>query len=157
MGGKERSIRMETTTTLVKNKSFLQFGKFFIVGIVNTGIDFAILNFLMWMTKTYEGTPVVVFNTISFSAAVVNSYILNKYWTFEDKNATKAPVQFAKFFTVAVIGWGLNTGILYSITSLIHPVFGLSAAIWANLAKAFATGVVLIWNFIGYKFLVFKK
>lgn len=148
---------MEIENTLVKRKSFLQFSKFFVVGILNTGIDFAILNFLMWITKTYEGSPVIVFNTISFSVAVVNSYILNKYWTFEDKSSTKAPVQFAKFFTVAVVGWGLNTGILYFITSLIHPVFGLSAVTWANLAKAIATGIVLIWNFIGYKFLVFKR
>jgi putative flippase GtrA len=142
---------------LVKNKSVLQFSKFFVVGILNTGIDFAILNFLMWMTQTYEGGHVAIFNTISFSVAVINSYILNKYWTFEDKSSIKAPVQFAKFLTVAVIGWILNTGILFSITTYIHPVFGLSSALWANLAKAMATGVVLVWNFVGYKFLVFKK
>jgi putative flippase GtrA len=148
---------MEISNNLTKNKSVSQFSKFFVVGILNTAIDFSILNFLMWATKTYEGAPVAIYNTVSFSIAVINSYILNKYWTFEDKSSAKTPAQFIKFLTVAVIGWGLNTGVLYSITTYVNPLFGLGAALWANLAKAFATGAVLAWNFIGYKFLVFKK
>lgn len=142
---------------VLKNKFFLQFGKFFIVGILNTGIDFLVLNLLMWLTQTYEGGSVIIFNTISFSVAVINSYLLNKYWTFQDKSAGNSPTQFAKFLTVSIIGWGLNTAILYSVTTLISPFFGLSRALWANFAKAMATGVVLIWNFVGYKLFVFKK
>ncbi len=142
---------------LKENKSFLQFGKFFIVGLLNTGLDFAILNFLMWMTNTYEGQSIVYFNTISFSIAVLNSYFLNKYWTFGDSSKAQAPQQFAKFFGVSAIGWGLNTGIMYSVTTLISPILGLSPALWANFAKLMATGVVLAWNFAGYKLFVFKK
>lgn len=145
------------TDVLMKNKSFLQFGKFFVVGILNTGLDFLILNFLMWMTNTYEGQSIVVFNTISFSIAVINSYLLNKYWTFGDKSKEQAPQQFIKFLSVSAVGWGLNTGIVYSITTLISPIFGLSPALWANVAKLMATGVVLAWNFAGYKLFVFKK
>lgn len=143
--------------SLKKNKSVLQFSKFFVVGILNTGIDFLILNSLMWFTHIYSGTSIIIFGTISFSVAVANSYFLNKYWTFEDKTAVKDPAQFAKFFTVSVIGWLLNTAILFSITTYIHPILGLSAALWANFAKVVATGVVLAWNFAGYKLFVFKK
>lgn len=145
------------TNVLMKNKSFLQFGKFFIVGILNTGLDFGILNFLMWMTNAYEGQLIVIFNTISFVVAVINSYLLNKYWTFGDKAGSGATTQFAKFLTVSIIGWVLNTGIVYSVTTLVSPIFGLSPALWANFAKAMATGVVLAWNFAGYKLFVFKK
>jgi len=142
---------------LKENKFIAQFGKFFIVGILNTALDFTILNILMWTTNTYEGSSIVYFNTISFSMAVINSYILNKYWTFEDSGNAQAPRQFMKFFAVSAIGWGLNTGIMYSVTTLINPIFGLSPALWANFAKAMATGAVLMWNFAGYKLIVFKK
>jgi len=142
---------------LVKNKSVLQFSKFFVVGILNTGIDFLVLNILMRLTNTYEGPSIVYFNTISFSVAVINSYILNKYWTFGDSSKVQAPQQFIKFFGVSAVGWGLNTGIMYSVSTLISPLFGLSPALWANFAKAMATGVVLLWNFAGYKLFVFKK
>lgn len=144
-------------SVLVKNKSVLQFSKFFVVGILNTGIDFAILNFLMRITNTYEGQSIVIFNTISFVVAVINSYLLNKYWTFGDSGKAQAPQQFVKFFAVSAVGWGLNTGIVYSVTTLISPIFGLSPALWANFAKAMATSAVLVWNFAGYKLFVFKK
>lgn len=142
---------------LKENKFVMQFGKFFIVGILNTGLDFAILNILMWMTNTYEGPSIVYFNTISFTVAVINSYILNKYWTFGDNSKAQAPQQFIKFFGVSAVGWGLNTGIMYAVTTLVNPIFGLSPVLWANVAKAIATGAVLTWNFAGYKLFVFKK
>jgi len=145
------------TGVLTKNKSFLQFGKFFMVGILNTGIDFLVLNFLMWMTQTYKGTPIVIFGTISFCVAVTNSYFLNKYWTFGDKSKEQAPKQFVKFLSVSIVGLVLNNSIIYSITTFVNPVFGLSPVLWANFAKVIATGVVLMWNFGGYKLFVFKK
>lgn len=142
---------------LAKNKLFLQFGKFFVVGILNTGLDFLVLNLLMWITQTYKGTPIVIFGTISFSVAVINSYFLNKYWTFGDQSKTQAPQQFVKFLSVAIVGLVLNNSIIYFITTLVNPIFGLSPVLWANFAKAMATGVVLAWNFVGYKLFVFKK
>ncbi|MDP3057703.1 MAG: GtrA family protein [bacterium] len=143
--------------TLKENKFFMQFGKFFIVGILNTGLDFAVLNFLMWMTQTYKGPSMVIFGTISFAVAVTNSYFLNKYWTFGDKSKEQVPQQFIKFLAVAVIGLVLSNSIIYFITTLVNPIFGLSPVLWANFAKAVATGVVLVWNFAGYKLFVFKK
>lgn len=143
--------------TVAKNKSFLQFGKFFIVGILNTGLDFLVLNFLMWMTQAYKGTPIIIFGTIAFCVAVTNSYFLNKYWTFGDKSREQAPQQFVKFLSVAIVGLILNSSIIYFITTLINPIFGLSPVLWANFAKVIATGTVLAWNFAGYKLFVFKK
>lgn len=67
---------------------FKHFYKFLIVGANNTAIDFLILNILMIVFKTYQQWPIVIFNIISFSIAVVNSYLLNRFWTFnqiEDK------------------------------------------------------------------------
>lgn len=145
------------TDALTKNKSFLQFGKFFIVGILNTGLDFLVLNILMWLTQTYKGQSIVIFGTISFSVAVINSYLLNKYWTFGDKSKEQVPGQFVKFLSVSIVGLILNNSIIYFITTLVNPIFGLTPVLWANFAKVVATGVVLGWNFAGYKLFVFKK
>lgn len=68
-------------------KRFNQFFKFLIVGFNNTAIDFLILNILMNVFQIYHHWPVVIFNIISFSLAVTNSYLINRYWTFvEDGN-----------------------------------------------------------------------
>jgi len=61
------------------------------------------------------------------------------------------------FATITVIALFINTGIVYSITKFIPPQFDLSPVLWATLAKAFATGFSMVWNFAGYKLIVFKK
>lgn len=138
-----------------------QFSKFIIVGGVNTGIDFAVLNVLMYMTEVNSGPTLFVLNCISFSVAVVNSYYMNKRWTFKEaatnSDGTQTTVQFSQFFAVSVVGILINGAILTGITTLIPAPFGLGAQLWANVAKLFATGASLVWNFIGYKLFVFKK
>lgn len=138
-----------------------QFSKFIIVGGVNTGIDFAVLNVLIYLTGITKGWELFVLNSISFSVAVVNSYYMNKRWTFKEAAAgivdKNAAVQFSQFFIVSVIGITINGLILTSVTTLVTAPFGMSEQLWANFAKLVATGISLVWNFIGYKLFVFKK
>lgn len=141
-------------------KLIRQFSKFVLIGFLNTAIDFTILNLLMWLTGIYKGRWIFLLNVISFSVAVVNSYLWNKFWVFKAREAdqTKEIVsEFSQFIVIAVIGMIINSSIVFSITTFIPPVFGLNPQIWANLAKALATGVSLLWNFTGYKLIVFKK
>lgn len=62
-----------------------QFFKFLITGANNTGLDFLILNLLMFSFNTYKGWPIILFNIISFSLAVTNSYLINRFWTFRSE------------------------------------------------------------------------
>ena len=135
-----------------------QFAKFIIVGGINTGIDFLILNILVHITHISSGVELFLLNSISFSVAVVNSYFMNKRWTFQDKTKIEQePVKFSQFFIISIIGLVINGLVLTSITTFIPTPFGLSAVIWANVAKLIATGFSLVWNFIGYKKFVFNK
>ncbi|MFZ2226323.1 MAG: GtrA family protein [Candidatus Moraniibacteriota bacterium] len=134
-----------------------QIVKFVIVGGINTGIDFLVLNIEMALTGITSGLGMLVLNTISFSVATTNSFFMNKRWTFEDKGASQEGVKFSQFLLVSIIGIIINTGVVYLITSFTTPLFGLSPQLWANVAKLLATGISLVWNFIGYKFFVFKR
>ena len=140
------------------NMNFLkQFLKFAVVGAINTGVDFLILNIEMLITGITSGPLMFVQNILSFSIATTNSYFLNKHWTFKDKSKNKEGFKFAQFLVISVIGALINSAIVFSATTFIDPIFGLSPTLWANLAKLLATGISLIWNFLGYKFVVFKK
>jgi len=141
---------------MLSKKTINQFGKFVVIGLMNTVIDFAILNFLMWWTGIYSGASIILLNMVSFSIAVFNSYFWNKYWTFKDLDKIEAK-EFSQFILVTLIGLAINSSIVYGITTLVSPMFGISPELWANLAKVAATGFSLIWNFIGYKFVVFNR
>ncbi len=134
----------------------LQILKFGVTGVMNTGLDFLVLNSLMWFTKIYSGRLIIFLNIISFSIAVTNSYLWNKYWTFKVKKKDKIPQEFAKFITVSIIGAIINSSILFIFTTFIDPQFGLSEGLWANIGKLLATGIALFWNFLGYKFWALK-
>lgn len=134
-----------------------QFSVFVIIGGVNTAIDFAVLNIEIKITGITSGFGLFILNTISFLVAVINSYFMNKYWTFQDIAKKQEGTKFAQFMSVSLIGSGINSSIVAGITTFIAPVFGISPILWANVAKLFATGISLIWNFVGYKLFVFKK
>jgi len=132
-----------------------QFAKYVVVGLANTAVDFGILNLLMWSTKIYEGKTIILLNSIAFLGAVIHSYFWNKLWTFKTKEKVNVASQFLQFLIISLIGVLINSGIVYMIITWIKPMAGVE--IWANIAKVIATVVSLVWNFIGYKLIVFKE
>ena len=131
--------------------------RFAMVGVINTGIDFLILNILMAITNITSGSGLIPLNIISFALAVINSYFLNKKWAFKDPSSGDNTRKFSIFLLVSVLGALINTSVLTAFTSGLDPMFGLSSVLWANVGKILATGISLVWNFIGYKLFVFKR
>lgn len=149
---------MNFINKIVERFPFLkQAFRFAVIGFINTGIDFVILNALMWATDIYEGRWILLLNLISFAVATTNSYFWNKRWAFQDDSKGKDAVLFSQFFVVSIIGAGINSGTVFLITTYVTPMFGIGEGLWANIAKVAATCISLIWNFSGYKFVVFKK
>lgn len=131
-----------------------QIAKFGVVGVLNTLVDWGILNTLMFLSGIYFGFAYSGFKIFSFAIATVNSYLWNKYWTFE--SGASRDGEFAKFLIVSAVGALINTGIASLIVNFVAPFGGLSLPIWANIGAAAATVVSMVWNFSGYKFIVFS-
>jgi putative flippase GtrA len=139
-----------------KYPAFLQFFKFVIVGVINTAIDFAVLNLLILFTSHSNGIYYSIFKSISFSVAVTNSYFMNKYWTFSSHESAKAG-EFAKFIIVNIIGLGINVGAASYVVNIVGAPTGISPVVWANIGAISAIIITLFWNFFGMKVFVFKK
>jgi len=61
---------------------------------------------------------------------------------------------FLIFFIVTAIGFLINSSLSGLLSTHIHIAH---SDLDKNIATALATGISLIWNFIGYKLIVFKK
>ncbi len=151
-----------TTKLIEKFPVIGQFVRFAMIGGLNTGVDLIILNVLMFSTSQFEGTWYSVFKAVSFAAAATFSYFMNKKWAFKDDSKEKGVQKFSQFFAVSIIGAIVNVSIATLVVTYLKPTLGtdflfLSDQLWGNVGALFGTAVGLIWNFLGYKFIVFKK
>lgn len=134
-----------------------QLAKFLLVGALNTFIDLGALNLLMWLSGIYTGIFFSVFKGISFLVAATNSYFWNKLWTFEKKESIFVGREYFKFLFIVAIGLLINVGVATFVVNVIGPQFGISEQLWANVGAFVAVFIALTWNFLGAKFIVFKK
>jgi len=140
-------------------------GKFGVVGILNTFIDFALYNLL----SSRVGLTLVQSNIVSTTVAMVVSFVANKRLVFK-KHDGSAVKQALVFFAVTAFGlYVLQTGAIKVLTEIwLWPmnvalliahavgVKGHDAFLVKNGAKAAATVISLTWNYVMYKKVVFK-
>ena len=134
-----------------------QLAKYLLIGVLATIIDLGILNFLMWTSGIAIGLWYSVFKGISFIVATCAKYFGDKFWAFEKMEKSGMRKEFSQFFIVTLIGLGLNVGAASLVVNVIGPQFGMNEKIWANVGGIAAAFAVTAWNFIGYKFIVFKN
>ena len=138
-------------------ETIYQFGKFVLTGGFNFLLDITILNFFIFTTGITDGLPQTGFKSVSFIFGVVSSYLLNRYWTFSiglKKNTRKEIYQ---FLVVTLTSFVLNISIDYFFVNMVGSFWNMNPALWAQFSAVLASAIAMIWNFIGYKFFVFKS
>ncbi len=124
--------------------NILKFIKFGFVGFTGLIIDFGIT----WICKENLKINKYVANGIGFLFGVTNNYFLNRYFTFENHNPNIG-TQFISFLIIAIIGFTLNTGVLYVLQKKTKINF--------YACKALVTIIVFFWNFAANTFYTFKS
>jgi putative flippase GtrA len=62
-----------------------------------------------------------------------------------------------QFFVVSLIGFVINVAMASYVFKSVGPLAGLNSDQWGLIGAAAGSVAGLAWNFIGYKFVVFKK
>lgn len=140
--------------------------RFFCVGVINTIVDFSILNILVDFLHLFP----LVANLISASISITISYFMNHYVVFRisEKHTTK---KFIHFFVATGSGiLVVQSAIIYIVITLLNlhlPIIKeiltslhlnsvkIQTAI-LNIAKLAAVLVAMVWNFMIYHFVIFK-
>ena len=155
--------------TLAKDKrqELVRFGKFCVVGVIGTAIDFGLLNLLYNVLGLHQ----VLSNVISVSVATVNNYLWSRFWVYPETRHQGGGRKFVQFIIVSLIALGLNTGILWItdlwflgeaglLAGMVAPIaqwIGTEHSVLSsNGAKVIATGIVLFWNFFANRMWTFR-
>jgi putative flippase GtrA len=122
---------------------FIQFMRFCTVGLVNTAVDCTAFFIL-----TSGGVPYLLAQVLSYSAGVINSFFLNRQWTFQVTRKANSS-EFTKFIIVNGFSLLISAGLLF----ILHDVNHLD--LW--LSKLAATGGSIVVNYTGSRIWVFAK
>ncbi len=131
-----------------------QIVRFGISGGCNAGIDLLALNILLWRFPTQNAALLVLYNTLAYALGALNSYLLNKYWTFR-RNQGITGDELARFITINIIGILCNDAIFWIIAKE-QSFYPASSFLLTNLAKIGAIIGTAGISYIGMHLWVFK-
>ena len=119
-----------------------RFIRFAMVGVLNTLIHLIVFSLLFrWLQWHYLGA-----SAAGFAVAVINSYLLNKYWTFNAPGGD-ALREFLRFSGVSVLALSVNL--------LVMAVLVGRLGMAAEPAQIVAIGLALVVNFTLNNYWVF--
>lgn len=132
-------------------RKILRFG---LVGVANTFMDYAILNLLVFSLNILTPVGLVGCNVLSFLGANVNSYFMNKRWTFEDRGHWSQK-EYLVFLLCSLGGLAISCSVIFFLTHIqVYPQWSFFLSL--NVAKLLATVASMTWNFCSYRVFVFK-
>jgi putative flippase GtrA len=131
-------------------RDITQFIKFCFVGGSGVIVNLVVFNLtlLVWHTGGGETPKVAIYlgNALGFVVSVLTNYYLNRRLTFRSSGAVSR--ELPKFFTVSVIAYLGNLGILTFCLSVLH--------LSANPSQVIAIACVMPINFVMNKLWSFR-
>ncbi len=119
----------------------MQFFLYLIVG----GLSF-LVEIGAFVALRRAAMPVIPASVTSFIVATVANYLLSVMFAFQ-RGRFRRHVELLRFLTVVLVGLALNTALVWWF---VYPL-----AIDPTIAKIAAVPIVLIWNYLGRRMLVF--
>lgn len=139
-------IFKEFINKFLHNKEPKHIIKFACVGCLNTAIDFGMFS----LFNSIFGLNYIISQVVSYSSGTLNSYLCNKFWTFNDtKTNKKTTMEMIQFFVVNSASLGVS---LLGLNILLNH-----SSMNSFLAKIFSMVLAQVVNFLGYRFWVFGK
>jgi putative flippase GtrA len=119
----------------------MQFLLYLIVGGLSFFVDIGIFVLLRMAEMS-----VIPASIVSFMAATVANYVLSTVLAFQG-GRFRRHIELVRFLVVVLVGLALNTGLVWLF---VYPL-----GVDPTLAKILAVPIVLVWNYLGRRLLVF--
>lgn len=139
-----------------------RFFRFAIVGTSGAVVDFGFFNLFAHLIHFNA----ILSSMFSFSLAVVNNFLWNRYWTYPDSRSKPLGTQLMLFSMVNVIGLLIRTPLFAFLEGRLGRLFGQLEIIrtlnlrplWLahNFSLGVAIVVVMFWNFYGNRYLTYN-
>ena len=140
-------------------KEAKRFFKFMFVGAMGAIVDFGTLNLLAHVFDV----PVTIAGVISFSLAVTQNFLWNRYWTYPESRDFPAIPQYLQFFIINATALLIRVPILALVPGPVIAALestgmapGAAEVLGNNFALALAVGIAMFWNFFVNRFVTYR-
>lgn len=141
-----------------KQREFVRFFKFAVVGTFGAVVDWVTFNAFMAFVPLPSRTENLrdeMAVAISLSTAIVSNFIWNRYWTYPDSRSKPIPRQFAQFYLINILAYIIRAPIINwtkdPFARLVESTLPLATqtavAVGYNISWALGVGIALFWNF----------
>ncbi len=138
MEGQLLTFNQKLTQLLANKPVILQILKFAAIGALNTALDFIILNYVTKAFGVESGLNLGLLNVISFSAAMIQSYLWNRAWTFAASNSSPL----SNLFRLIVVG---GLGFVSFLLVVIGGIYSVVDTYYLFILIVFLIAEILIW------------
>ena len=124
----------------------IQFFRYLFIGGIATIVDWSILFILTEFIFIHYLLSAI----IAFIAGLIINFILSKLFVFKSNEVSmNLTIEFTIYSIIGIVG--------LSITELIIFIFTNYIELYYMLSKMIATIIVLFWNYIARKLIIYKK
>lgn len=124
---------------------YKEFIKFFVAGS-SAGVTNLVLLYFFYGLLKFD---VILSTSIAFILSFLVSFVLQKLWTFRNYSREQVTRQLILYVINIAIGLGLNAWLMHLLVNV--------WSVWYMLAGVLVNLFIGIWNYIVYRYLVFKE
>lgn len=124
------------------DKLIQQVLKFGVVGALAFAIDYG----LLMLFSQVCGVDPVLSAAVSFCVSLVFNYVASMRFVFTHRDDLSRSREFVTFLVLSVVGLAINEAVMWLGVAWLG-----SSALAVTVTKVFATGVVMVWNFLSRK------
>lgn len=128
---------------LLEPQTLGQVIRYLVTGLSSAAIEFS----LLFVLKDTAGLSMLLSNSIALSIVFWFNFLMNRFWSFRSK--MKLGRQLVMYLVLFVFNLGASDLIMYLLTEAL--------AMQYLLAKVFAIGAVVSWNFVLYRKVIYKR
>jgi putative flippase GtrA len=116
--------------------------KFLATGAIGISVNLLVFHLLHIFGAAY-----LVGSIAGFLVAVFVGFVLQKYWTFDDRSPERSRTQFVQYVILALFNLVINTGIVYVLIGRLN--------VYYLAAQAIGAALVAIDSYLFYRFFIF--
>lgn len=124
--------------------NFIILSKFVASGVIGATVDLL----LLYLFTDLLGWWYLASAIFAYILALAVGFILQKFWTFQQKNVDCWHRQAIAYYFLGIINLGFNTALMYVSVDLL--------GLWYLPAQGLVTAIIALGSFLIYQHLIFK-